>query len=699
MRTLLLSILFLGIGYYSQSQYLVNNTYIPSQSVNGPTKIIESTNQDGVLVIANWVSSGVQTGHIMKLNQVGDTVWRRDINGLELIELEYESASSYLILGNNGNTVLLSIDDAGNVLWSTEYEVGSGNAMSKSSMGEIFIISNNNTVSKLNSTGDTIWVREYFDSIPNPWMINYQGFFIYKVEAASDGGCVIMGSHEDQGSADTRHFFFKLDSIGTIEWTREFSSMVSWPMGGYHHIQSLDETSMGYLVSVDQGPGKDGRLIQFDFMGNILWAKRFSLGFGANDIFAFPISGNNIMLGITADGSILPYSYLQLLKINSNGDTLWTNSVYGIGSGFAITDRLDGFEKLNGDFVFVGQGVNNWLDRMYVIEMESSGLSYCNNIVTDVNINNFNPSYLYDVPIDMTFVPSFQISNYNPVIDVDSFDIVINCLQPQEVCVVSVDQDSVKNVIIWEKQYDSTFVDYYNVYKETTVANVFNVIGSVPSTQDGYFMDMTSNPNQVAARYYVTPVHIIGPEGDPGTIHKTILLQISAGVGNDVNLSWNHYEGLSFGTYRIWRGNNTSGYQLIDSVANTLNSYTDINPPATDSIYYIEIALPQACDPAAKAAVGSTKSNLSSLNSSGISELNLMDGITIYPNPTDGQFSILGLGNQSGILSISSIDGSLFLSKKSFKQGDTFELRQAGVYLITIEYEHGIIGTYRLVVQ
>ena len=89
-----------------------------------------------------------------------------------------------------------------------------------------------------------------------------------------------------------------------------------------------------------------------------------------------------------------------------------------------------------------------------------------------------------------------------------------------------------------------------------------------------------SNTSQQAYRYQIKYVDTCGNESSVGDTHKTLHLTINQGVGSTWNLIWTAYEGVSFPSYNIYRGTNSSNMTLINTVASNITSYTDNNAPS-----------------------------------------------------------------------------------------------------------------------
>lgn len=212
-------------------------------------------------------------------------------------------------------------------------------------------------------------------------------------------------------------------------------------------------------------------------------------------------------------------------------------------------------------------------------------------------------------------------------------------MQPQQVCIVGMDSLSNFNRVVWEKPI-SDGIDYFNVYKEGSAANIYDLIGSLPYDDTAVFVDVNSNTAVQAYRYKVSIVDTCGTESALGEFHKTIHLTINQGVGQTWNLIWNHYEGFGFPSYNIYRGTDPSNISLLTTIASNLNSYTDLSPPGGASIYYqIEVVNSSGCDPLKATDYGVSRSNIATVEVVNNIELTT-DQISISPNPTTNLITI-----------------------------------------------------------
>jgi hypothetical protein len=180
----------------------------------------------------------------------------------------------------------------------------------------------------------------------------------------------------------------------------------------------------------------------------------------------------------------------------------------------------------------------------------------------------------------------------------------VNVLLPyngQQICIVGVDSATNKNYVVWEKAPVGS-IESFNIYKESAVSNVWNLIGNVDYDSLSVFTDLTSTPDVKPERYAITVVDSCGNESQRSIEHRTMHLTVNAGsTSNEWNLLWNAYEGFTPSTYRIYRADSTMNYIKIDSIAGS-SSYTylwtDHNAPSGLVYYMVEIVHPQGgCSP------------------------------------------------------------------------------------------------------
>ena len=216
----------------------------------------------------------------------------------------------------------------------------------------------------------------------------------------------------------------------------------------------------------------------------------------------------------------------------------------------------------------------------------------------------------------------------------ESVSINFALIEPVPICLVTVDSETGFNTIAWEPE-TSDLINAYAVYKETSIANDYEVIGSVPYGQDGVFVDENSNSAVQASRYKIGVVDICEVTSILSPAHKTVHLTSNLGLGNSINLIWSHYEGAEFGSYVIYRGDSEDNLTPLATIASNLNSYTDLLP-ILDGYYMIEVE-GISCDPSRDLIT--SRSNIISLNETAVLEHDAWQCV-LFPNPAQNHLNL-----------------------------------------------------------
>ena len=271
----------------------------------------------------------------------------------------------------------------------------------------------------------------------------------------------------------------------------------------------------------------------------------------------------------------------------------------------------------------------------------------------------------------------------------DPVEVNLSLLPPVDICVVSVDSISGRNIIVWEKPL-TTAIDSFVVFRETPVANMYQAIGNQPYEALSTFVDPVANPLEQASRYKLGIVDTCGVLSLTSPHHKTIHLTLNLGVGGTVNLIWSGYEGVNFPSYVIYRGTSPDQLTELVTIQSNLNSYTDLNPPSGTVYYQIGIQV-AGCNPTAF-GFEQSRSNLSNTSATGLNGLS-QGLVKVYPNPAH-DFLIIQcekqLSNAQLYLKLFNTLGQLTYSSKlnyEFEKVDVKSMELNGIYLVQLYNE------------
>jgi hypothetical protein len=264
----------------------------------------------------------------------------------------------------------------------------------------------------------------------------------------------------------------------------------------------------------------------------------------------------------------------------------------------------------------------------------------------------------------------------------------------EDICVLSVDSATGKNLVVWNKTPGQRTLEY-RILKENAQGQ-FVQIGNQPYLNLSVFPDQSSNPQTQPDRYKIALLDSCGNSSDTSDFHRTIHLQSNLGSSGEVNLTWTPYLGKSVQSYELWRWITSGNLVQIATVAASVNSYTDLNPPIASNVYYVVNAVfPSSCSPVSgkNNAFDVSKSNILNQTGIGIREDDLSNGVKLYPNPTNGSFQIEFIGNSEfEILRVFDNLGRLIYQTSVRNQPTAIDLQNepSGTYRVELIGKTGI---------
>ena len=239
-----------------------------------------------------------------------------------------------------------------------------------------------------------------------------------------------------------------------------------------------------------------------------------------------------------------------------------------------------------------------------------------------------------------------------------SVDVLVDRpFEDETVCIVTIDEESGKNLVVWEKTPDVN-IALYRVYGESKTAGVYNLLGEVSVDSLSTFLDNGFEPLSYQQKYRITSVDNCGNESLPSEWHKPMFLQSSLSTDNKtINLFWTEYRTQSIASYQfvsyvIYRSTTIGSLEPIDTIPADNTQYSDTKAPVGVQLYYYIAGLKSnPCDPAnllgKKASSGPFVHSLSNLEDNKIQgtggiENPISDRIqlAVYPSPFVQQSSI-----------------------------------------------------------
>lgn len=391
-------------------------------------------------------------------------------------------------------------------------------------------------------------------------------------------------------------------------------------------------------------------------------------------------------------GGTAPYSYLW-----TTFET--TSSIAGISAGSYSVKVTDN----NGCFKISSVAISN--DNGPMISGSNITDATCNGSdgVIDITISGGSMPFTYlwndnSVNEDLTLVPSdlysVTITDDNGCVTIGNFMVEPQLPLINPICIVLVDSVTNRNKIIWDK-VQSVGIDHYNLYRESTMAGVYQFLASIPYNNLSEFVDVNANPNIRSWRYKLSSVDQCGNESPLSDFHKTMHLTMNEGLGQTINLIWDHYEGFPFYSYEIYRHTSADGWVQIQVMPNNLTSFTD-SPPTQEQLYYkITVDKGDSCWATSvdKSQTGPYSQSISNIDDyaiwTGIKEVSEVTEFIIYPNPAKNQLTVeipsSKFQNPASKIEVLDIFGQVvFVTEIDKRQSiDTSNL-PSGIYLIRL---------------
>jgi hypothetical protein len=313
-------------------------------------------------------------------------------------------------------------------------------------------------------------------------------------------------------------------------------------------------------------------------------------------------------------------------------------------------------------------------------------------IINNVLSNGNSGSYEWITPNVNSEECLLRITDAYSFTSVDTSGVFAIFYYPETpVCMVSVDSVTNHNVIIWEKPV-TEFISRFLVYKETDVANVYEVLDTVSYEEISMVTDASSNPGMRPYRYKIGFLDTLSRLFPAGDYHQTIHLTINQGVNNDWNLIWTSYVGFDYSSYYILRKSEEGSYEQIATVSASFNSFTDFNAPQGEVAYLVQVVHPTGCNPALRdGEYSSVYSNVATNSLVSVPESKDL-AFSIYPIPADDRINVSfgGIITGNARLSISDLAGRTVYSVdiNDVRPGQILSINssgiKAGMYLLRL---------------
>jgi hypothetical protein len=678
--------------------YFTGSAYITSDDI-----IITKTNSAGT---AKWTKlingGGYETGKKIKVDKHGNVYVMGQFSSSQIV-----FGSDTLHHVGNKDIFIVKYDSSGNELWAT---TPIGTANTDEDVNEMCIDTSGNVLITGFFTNDLLTFGTYTLSTPSGYVAKYDpngnvlwaksvmgaGNTCISTDAAGNvftggffgtaittcGSISLNNSDPWGGSWDM--FVFKLGPNGNTLWGRSAGSFQE-----YDQAQAIAADSAGnvFVTGAYQSPGisfgayslnnngaQEYFIVKYDAIGNVLWAQsaggnNWDSGIGittdkkGNAIVTGAFS-TNITFGVFTLANTQPGTYdVFMVKYDPSGYVLWAKSFGGNNSDMPSDIAVSGDRN-----VYV---CGNFVSASITFPGAST---LTNNGASDLFFAKYTPC---------------SDNNYVPI------------------CMVTVDSLSQNNLIYWDKSSLTSSVDSFIVYREVQ-SNLYLPIGAVPFDSLSQFVDTartkyfanyfsTGDPNSGTYRYKIAIRDTCGNISEMSGYHNTIFM-----INNNGTFSWPqlyNIEGSAnpVGSYVLYRDdNNTGNWHGVNSVTGSQQTITDPNYLAYQNTanWQIRTLWSIACTPTQRisnpnsdeSTIVKSKSNITNNRAVGIGGVNAPRIITMYPNPSEGIFTLSSGATLGNVQVINALGEKVYQSftKERTLQIDLQEYA-AGVYFVQVQ--------------
>lgn len=647
--------LYNGSGANSDQAYALTidgsgNVYVTGYSWGGTTP-------DFDIATIKYNNSGVQQW-VYRYNGPGtrfDSGQDIEVNGAgEVYVCGYARAAVGI---TNYESVLLKIDNAGNFQWAQTYN-GPGNDYDRAN--KILIQSNGNVVITGRSVGTTSTAEDLillnYNGVSGSviWERRYDGGFVQWDEGkdlSTDqyGNIYVTGYSYNSGS-NNNYITFKYDSLGTMEWLVKYNG----PANNSDQAFAMFTDTLGNIYLTGQSKGS-GTLEDYN-----------------------TIKYCQLTTTVSSDTSICLGDAVQLNAISSFGgiDTMvWTPS---------------GSLDLSNPFAPIASPTST---TTYVVALT----------------NNYGCTDYDTVVVTVIPLPGPAIQSSGP----------LGFCQGGNVTLTAVDTTNSGATFLWNTNDTTQSIN-------VSTGGIYSVIITDTNT--------CSSQSQITVTVFSNPTITAG--ADTGFCQSTSIQMCASG---GVNYAWAPNFGVSdstiacptFGptsstTYTV-TGTDANGCSGSDTIvlslypppsvpvisqsmsvltstpafsyqwfynSSPINGATSQSYTATQNgTYYVQIADSNGC---------TAFSATFSINDVGIASVELQSGIQLYPNPNEGEFTILSAeGLKGSLLEIYNIGGAVVYSERINQSANNHIVNadfDSGTYLVRITNADGEIRMCRMMI-
>jgi hypothetical protein len=237
--------------------------------------------EDGFLLVGNtFLSSGVESGWIVRIDDQGNALWNLTVHDKETKLFSAAAAQDgFILVGltcsytkNDSDALAIKIDSDGRILWSKTYGWSGDDALRAVIVTQDDGIVVAGYTNSLGNKDYDFWLMKMSQDGVVTWTRTYGGVeadVAYSL-APANGGYVVAGETHSFGDGDAKAFVVKTDLNGRLLWQKAY--------GGQQYdtaVNVIPSSGVGYVVvgfTFSFGAGqRDFWMFDIDDSGNVVW--------------------------------------------------------------------------------------------------------------------------------------------------------------------------------------------------------------------------------------------------------------------------------------------------------------------------------------------------------------------------------------------------------------------------------------------